>query len=148
MVYQREKEDLRTRLHLPPETTPANGGIEDVLAHMAQTDDLRKLVNLNIYNRVETVKLSEEQSAIIGRSDSQTGFTPDVDLMRYNARKHGVSREHACLYLRGGNLYLMDMGSNNGTFICGARLMPHHAQMIQTGDVIRLGLLEIRIEIP
>ena len=148
MVYQRENDDLRTRLHHSPETVPTHGSVEDALAHMAQTDDLRKLVHLTIYNQVETVKLSEEQSAILGRSDSQTGSMPDVDLMRYNARKHGVSREHACIYLRGGNFYVMDMGSNNGTFICGRALMPHHAHLVHSGDVIRLGLLEIRVEIP
>lgn len=147
MVYQRDNEELRTRLHRAPDTMRAKGSLEDALARMNDPQDMKQHLNLVIYNQVEQVALAEEQSAIIGRSDSQTGFNPDIDLMRYNARKHGVSREHACLYLRGQNFYLMDLGSNNGTFMNGKALLPHHAQLVQTGDVIRLGLLEIQIEL-
>ena len=148
MFYQRDSKDLRTRLHQSPETVPAAGRLEDVLSTINDLDNSRKTVYLNIYNQVETVTLADEQSVIIGRSDAQTGFKPDVDLMRYNARKHGVSREHACMYLRGQCLYLMDLGSNNGTFINRQRLIAHHAQALQQGDVLRLGLLEIQVQLP
>ena len=148
MFYQRDSKDLRTRLHQSPETVPAAGRLEDVLSTINDLDNSGKTVYLNIYNQVETVTLADEQSVIIGRSDAQTGFKPDVDLMRYNARKHGVSREHACLYLRGQCIYLMDLGSNNGTSINGQWLMAHHAQPLQQGDLIRLGLLEIQVQIP
>ena len=147
MVYQRENQDLQTRLHQSPETIQA-GRLEDILSTISDPDNSTKTVYLNIYSQVETIRLADEQSVIIGRSDAQTGFRPDIDLMRYNARKHGVSREHACIYLRGQSLYLMDLGSNNGTFICGKQVMAHDAQPLQQGDMIRLGLLEIRVQIP
>ena len=146
MVYQRNNDELRTRLHRSPETVRANSGIEDALARMNDPEGAKSTLNLMIYNQVEQIALAEEQSAIIGRSDAQTGYTPDIDLMRFNARKHGVSREHACIYLRGQSFYVMDLGSNNGSFMNGKALMPHHAQVIQPGDVIRFGLLEIQIE--
>jgi pSer/pThr/pTyr-binding forkhead associated (FHA) protein len=148
MVFHQDNDNSRTRLHRSPETIRAAGQLEDVLAKLGDPDASKQTVYLNVYNQVESIALAEEQSVIIGRSDAQTGFKPDVDLMRYNARKHGVSREHACIYLRGQCLYLMDMGSNNGTFINGQQLMPHHAQPLQEGDVIRLGLLEICVQIP
>jgi pSer/pThr/pTyr-binding forkhead associated (FHA) protein len=148
MVFHQDNDNSRTQLHRSPETVRAAGQLEDVLAKLGDPDGSKRTVYLNIYNQVESIALAEEQSVIIGRSDAQTGFRPDVDLMRYNARKHGVSREHACIYLRGQCLYLMDMGSNNGTFINGQQLMPHHAQPIQEGDMIRLGLLEICVQTP
>jgi pSer/pThr/pTyr-binding forkhead associated (FHA) protein len=147
MVSQRNNDELRTRLHLPPETVRMIGGVEDVLARMNNPEASKSSLNLLIYSQIEQVALAEEQSAIIGRSDAQTGYTPDIDLMRYNARKHGVSREHACIYLRGQNFYVMDLGSNNGSFMNGKALMPHHAQLIQHGDFIRFGLLEIQVEL-
>jgi pSer/pThr/pTyr-binding forkhead associated (FHA) protein len=148
MVYQQDNKNLLTRLHQSPETVRAADRLEDILSTIGDPDTSRKTVYLNIYNQVETITLSDEQSVIIGRSDAQTGFKPDVDLMRYNARKHGVSREHACIYLRGQCLYLMDMGSNNGTFIGGQQVMAHDAQPLQSGVVIRLGLLEIQVHFP
>ncbi|MEO8613135.1 MAG: FHA domain-containing protein [Chloroflexota bacterium] len=148
MVYQRDSKDLLTRLHQSPETVRAADRLEDVLSTMSDSDNTRKKVYLNIYNQVETFTLADEQSVIIGRSDAQTGFKPDVDLMRYNARKHGVSREHACVYLRGDCVYLMDLGSNNGTYLNGQQVAANDAQPIQEGDVIRMGLLEIHIQLP
>jgi pSer/pThr/pTyr-binding forkhead associated (FHA) protein len=148
MIYQQDNHSLRTRAHRLAETTPSETKLEEVLARMSDPDGLQQSLCLVIYNQVEKFTLADEQSLTIGRSDKQTGFMPDVDLMRYNARKHGVSREHACLYRRGQSLYVMDLGSNNGTFVGGKALLPHHAQMLQHGDVIRLGLLEIQVELP
>ena len=148
MVYHRDDKNMLTRLHQSPETVPTAGRLEDILSTMSDSSDAAKTVCLNIYSKVETITLAEEQSLIIGRSDAQTGFKPDVDLMRYNARKHGVSREHACIYLRGQCLYLMDLGSNNGTFLRGKQVMAHDAQPLRDGDMIRLGLLEIQVQIP
>jgi pSer/pThr/pTyr-binding forkhead associated (FHA) protein len=148
MVYERDSKNLLTRLHQSPETVRTADRIEDMLSTIGDPDTSRKTVYLSIYSQNETITLADEQSVIIGRSDAQTGFKPDVDLMRYNARKHGVSREHACIYLRGQCLYLMDLGSNNGTFISGQQVMAHDAQALQTGDVIRFGLLEIKVQIP
>lgn len=147
MVYQRDNDQMRTRLHHSPETVLTKGSLEDVLSRMNDPEDLKQTLNLIIYSQVEPVILAEEQSVIIGRSDAQTGYRPDIDLMRYNARKHGVSREHACIYLRGQNFYVMDLGSNNGSFMNGKALMAHQAQIIQHGDFIRLGLLEIQVEL-
>ncbi len=147
MVYQRNNDELHTRLHHSSETVRAKGGIEDALAQMNDSQGSKTTLNLLIYNQIEQVALVEEQSAIVGRSDAQTGYTPDINLMRYNARKHGVSREHACIYLRGLNFYVMDLSSNNGSFMNGKALMPHHAQLIQHGDVVRFGLLEAQIEL-
>jgi pSer/pThr/pTyr-binding forkhead associated (FHA) protein len=144
MVYDR---DLHTRRHQSPETVH-NDMLEDVLSGMNDSHEAKQALYLIVNNQIETLMLAEEQSAIIGRSDSQTGYVPDVNLMQHNARKNGVSREHACIYLRGHSFYLMDLGSNNGTSVCGNALLPHHPQLLHHGDSIRFGLLELHVEIP
>jgi hypothetical protein len=48
-----------------------------------------------------------------------------------------VSRQHARLVLRGGLMVLEDLGSTNGTFVNGMRLMAPHT--LANGDQISLG---------
>nr|WP_307727580.1 FHA domain-containing protein [Massilia sp. ST3] len=49
-----------------------------------------------------------------------------------------LSRRHAHLFLKGGALYVEDLGSTNGTFVNGARL-DEHARALQDGDVLAFG---------
>ncbi|HIQ01078.1 MAG TPA: FHA domain-containing protein, partial [Anaerolineales bacterium] len=48
-----------------------------------------------------------------------------------------VSRQHARLVLQGGLMALEDLGSTNGTFVNGMRLMAPHT--LANGDQISLG---------
>ncbi|MEH6435897.1 FHA domain-containing protein [Massilia sp. DD77] len=49
-----------------------------------------------------------------------------------------LSRRHAHLFLKGGALYVEDLGSTNGSFVNGARL-DEHARVLQDGDVLAFG---------
>ena len=82
MVYERDNKNLITRLHQSPETVRAAERIEDMLSTIGDPDNSHKTVYLSIYSQVETITLSDEQSVIIGRSDAQTGFKPDVSLQK------------------------------------------------------------------
>lgn len=51
-----------------------------------------------------------------------------------------VSRRHAVLRVEGpGSDLLTDLGSSNGTFLNGARLVPHAPTPIKDGDRVRIG---------
>ena len=51
-----------------------------------------------------------------------------------------VSSRHAVIsYLRQGFFTLTDMGSTNGTFVNGSRLIPNVPQILHTGDMICIG---------
>lgn len=54
------------------------------------------------------------------------------------AQLNYLSRRHAHLFLKGGRLYVEDLGSTNGTFVNGSRL-DEHAVALQEGDVLGFG---------
>src|SRR4029077_11284765 len=59
-----------------------------------------------------------------------------------------VSRRHAQLSLEAGRLTVEDLGSANGTFIGGQRLVANVSSIVPVGQPIRLGEVEIRFTPP
>lgn len=51
----------------------------------------------------------------------------------------GISRNHAELRLKKGQIYIVDMGSANGTYFNGERLEPQTPQLCGPEDLIELG---------
>jgi hypothetical protein len=88
------------------------------------------------------------EKIVIGRHDPATGTSPDIDLQEYEATGKGVSRRHAAIVRNQGALNLVDMGSPNGTFLNGQRLIPNQPRILRDGDDIRLGhlVLQVRFE--
>jgi pSer/pThr/pTyr-binding forkhead associated (FHA) protein len=102
-------------------------------------------VFLIIYELIEHVLLAEKLSVVIGRADMKTGFQPDVDLTRYGAQKHGVSRAHARLHRHGAHFFIADLCSDNGTFIEGKRLTPDVPYVLGSGEELALGCLKVKV---
>jgi pSer/pThr/pTyr-binding forkhead associated (FHA) protein len=86
--------------------------------------------------------LTEEVN--IGRRDSASNFFPEVDLASDGALKEGVSRWHARITRRGGEILIEDRGSINGTFLNGKRLTPYSPEALKSGDELTLGDLVLR----
>ncbi len=59
-------------------------------------------------------------------------------------RDDTVSRLHAALVWRGGTLVLEDLGSSNGTWVNGERVLTPHS--VVAGDAVRFGSLKGSIE--
>lgn len=76
---------------------------------------------------------------IIGRNHDST--VVDINLNLYNGFEAGVSRHHARLFNNGGQWYIEDLGSRNGTYINAVKIVPNNSLPIQHGDKIRCGLL-------
>jgi serine/threonine-protein kinase len=83
---------------------------------------------------------------IVGRSDPQRGFRPDVDLLSFDPAQT-VSRRHARITRRAGHFYIEDLNAFNRTRLNGTPLVPHQDVEIHSGDVMRLGHVELRFEI-
>jgi pSer/pThr/pTyr-binding forkhead associated (FHA) protein len=85
--------------------------------------------------------LPQTNGAIIGRTDINSDFVPDIDLAPFEAREAGVSRRHAALIRYHDALHLIDLSSANGTFLNSRRLRSDVPYRIISGDQIQLGTL-------
>ncbi len=83
---------------------------------------------------------------VIGRFDPDTNQSPDIDLEPFGASDQGVSRRHATIIRRDGSLNIMDVGSHNGTYLNGQRLVAHQPRVLRDGDDVRLGHLVLHIK--
>jgi len=58
----------------------------------------------------------------------------------------GVSRHHARIVIRGDEALIEDLGSKNGTYVAGERVLA--ARRLDDGDQIRLGSVVVKFRIP
>jgi pSer/pThr/pTyr-binding forkhead associated (FHA) protein len=58
-----------------------------------------------------------------------------------------VSAVHATLKMEGGQLYVRDEQSNNGSFVDGHRLAPNVWTVAPAGGVLRFGPVEFNVRI-
>ncbi len=72
---------------------------------------------------------------VIGRPDPKTGVAPDVSLEYDDA----VSRRHARVYSDGGQVFLEDLGSTNGTLLNNSSIAPHQPMPLKPGDKVQVG---------
>ncbi len=103
-------------------------------------------IELRVSGEPETIFLLEatgDEGCVIGRSDSKSSYTPDIDLAGCGALEKGVSRRHAVLVHFRDTVHLLDLDSSNGTFLNGERLKPNAPYALNYGDHIRLGTLNI-----
>jgi len=95
---------------------------------------------------ITQVQPPEHNGYVLGRSDDNSDFVPDIDLAQYGARELGVSRRHAALVRFQGATHVLDLGSVNGTFLNGKRLISDMPYPVISGNVIRVGTLELVID--
>jgi hypothetical protein len=80
---------------------------------------------------------------VIGRRDPSGTFAPDIDLTEQGGAAKGVSRQHARIYCREAQVYIQDLGSNNGTYVNQHKLAARQEQALRNQDTIWLGHLEM-----
>ena len=101
-------------------------------------------VTLHILDTGQFLPLVGQESFTLGRLSQGQSHGPDIDLTDYNAYMQGVSRVHASINIEKGRVYLIDLGSVNGTRVNGTRLEPHAARPLQNGDIVILGKLKLQ----
>jgi len=77
--------------------------------------------------------------------DPNQSIYPEIDLTDELALEAGVSRRHACIYRRGNDVEVEDLGSINGTLLNGKRLAPYIPEPLKDGDQLQLGKLLIEV---
>ncbi len=95
---------------------------------------------------VEAIGLDIIGDAVIGRG--RVGTQPaDLDLDQFGALEQGVSRRHALLRPTANHLYIIDLGSTNGTLHNGLPLGPGIARSLKNNDTITLGRLSFTVKL-
>lgn len=85
------------------------------------------------------IPLAGKQEFLIGREDPISGVFPDADLTPHGGDVGGVSRQHARILVRGGQAFLEDLNSTNGTWVDKAKVQPAQPAPLNDGAEIRLG---------
>lgn len=93
----------------------------------------------------EPLTLENKDKYVVGRTDTQSGNVPDVDLTPYGGLDQGVSRVHAMFQRTSNTLILTDMDSANGTYLNGQQMAPNQPRVLQDGDEVRFGKLSTRV---
>ena len=102
-------------------------------------------ISLHIIENGQILPISERNEFTMGRVSDNQPIMPDVDFSEFRAYENGVSRLHAVVRRNNGNVIVMDLGSSNGTYVNGPRLMPNMEQPLRHGDVVSLGKLKMQI---
>jgi hypothetical protein len=76
---------------------------------------------------------------VVGRSDTLSGVTPDLDLEPYTGELGGLSRRHAKFTLYDNHCWIEDLNSVNWTYVNNQRLSPERPAPLNDGDLLRLG---------
>ena len=96
-------------------------------------------------NTAKTVTVEITDRLVVGRRASAAQTRPDLDLNRYGGYINGVSRKHIQIIKDADILTVTDLGSKNGTYLNGAKLIPNQSRILRDGDELCLGTLFLRV---
>lgn len=86
--------------------------------------------------------------ALLGRFDSVTGQSPEVDLTKEDQSRN-ISRRHARLVIKDGQFFIAEeIGTMNGTFLNGKKLSNGVLTPIGDGDELTLCRLVLNFKTP
>ncbi|MBI5841065.1 MAG: FHA domain-containing protein [Chloroflexi bacterium] len=101
--------------------------------------------SLHLLDTGQVLPLTGRNEFTLGRISEGQPIMPDIDLSPYQAYASGVSRLHAVVKRDGGRIIIMDLGSANGTYINGKRVVTNVEQILNHGDIVALGKLKIQV---
>lgn len=96
---------------------------------------------IHVSDNATPITLEAAEETTIGRYDGTSPGAPTLNMTPFGAYEKGVSRLHAALRKGEETLMLVDLGSVNGTYLNGQRLIPNQPRILRDGDEIRLGRL-------
>jgi hypothetical protein len=101
------------------------------------------ILQLHLRSPEGVIETTFKDECVLGRATKDSA--PDVDLKPYEGERPGVSRLHAKLKRESATIMVQDLGSRNGTFLNGERLVPYQPRVLRNGDELRLGHLVLRV---
>lgn len=91
-------------------------------------------------------RCSTQETFEIKEDVVRVGRSPSISEICISGNR-GVGRVHAVLYVRDGQVYILDNNSKNKTFVDGEELKPDQPVMLLSGSKIRLGTEELEFRI-
>lgn len=107
--------------------------------------DLDAWASIHLVDSGQILPLADRKEFTLGRISEAQPIMPDIDLTPYQAYASGVSRLHAVIKHEREKVYVMDLGSANGTYLNGKRLKPNTKQVLNHGNMLSLGKLKIQV---
>lgn len=101
------------------------------------------VLRVHVRDANELIEKRFETDCVLGRTlpdDAQA-----IDLTPYQAVDLGVSRQHAKLSRQSATIMVQDLGSTNGTFLNGQKLLPYQPRVLRNEDELCLGNLVLRV---
>jgi CRP-like cAMP-binding protein len=116
----------------------------DIFAKVAERHDIFRLV---ASAGGEEFFLNRDGETTVGRVDPVTGIKPDVDLANLDTQR-SVSRRHSKIVHENGEFRVVEeIGTMNGTFVNGARILTGQPVTIKDGDRTRFGLVDLTFRV-
>jgi signal transduction histidine kinase/pSer/pThr/pTyr-binding forkhead associated (FHA) protein len=91
------------------------------------------------------IGLDVNGETVLGRGPDASDFVGLFDAD--DAEQLGVSRRHAMLRPTESKLYIIDLGSTNGTWLNGRSIGVNMPYSLSNGDILRFGRLEVNVQI-
>lgn len=127
----------------------SNGQMAEISQDLKRTTALPKdydaWASIHLVASGQILPLADRAEFTLGRVSEAQPIMPDIDLTPYQAYANGVSRLHAVIRREREQVYVMDLGSSNGTYLNGKRLKPNVTQALNHGDMLSLGKLKIQV---
>ncbi len=101
------------------------------------------ILRMHVRDANELIEKQFMDECVLGRTQVESGMA--IDLSPYNALDLGVSREHAKLTRQSATIMVQDLGSTNGTFLNGQRLLPYQPRVLRNEDELCLGDMVLRV---
>jgi hypothetical protein len=103
------------------------------------------VILINLENG-QLITKQDQEAFILGRVSAEIK-TPEplVDLTRFGALELGISRIHAMIRQTNEGYQIIDLESSNGTWLENQRLVPQKPYVVDSGDRIRTGRLNMLV---
>ena len=126
---------------------PAGLPTDDVSILRAEPKEDIDTITILIPGNEKPTVFRNKEVILIGRRDEMLNFHPEVDLTDYYGVLMGVSRKHAEITLKGGQCFIKDLNSSNGSWLNEVIMVPGNTYPLKNGDQVRFGKLLLLVHL-
>jgi pSer/pThr/pTyr-binding forkhead associated (FHA) protein len=102
-------------------------------------------IEFQVIGTNERIQVAVRSAITIGRSDSERGVKPDVDLTPHGGYQKGVSRRHAIITPQDNRLVIRALNTTNGTWVNGIQVAAGEESRLRHGDELTIGSLQMNV---